>query len=75
MRLEQLKHLGIASLLQRRPSPLPPGKSTIEILSAGLEEHPLTIDLVEHCDGSFSLNHEDGDTFLPGDLHNLWYEF
>ena len=64
MRISHSMRLGLGSLLFTRSTPEPLGASELSLLSAGIQEHSLNIELTENCDGSITLMHEDSQTFL-----------
>ena len=64
MRISHSMKLGLGSLLFTRTAPEPMGASELSLLSSGIQEHSLNLELTENCDRSITLEHEESQTFL-----------
>ena len=83
MRISHSMKLGLGSLLCTGSTPERMGSSELSLLSAGIQEHSLNLELTENCDGSIILEHEDSQTFLaerpfhPADdfrFYDTWFD-
>ena len=64
MRISHSMKLGLGSLLFTRSTPERMEASELSLLSAGIQEHSLNLEMTENCDGSVTLVYEDSQTFL-----------
>lgn len=65
MRINHSMKLGLGSLLFTRSAPETLGSTELSLLSAGIQEHSLNLEMTENCDGSVTFVYEDFDTCIP----------